>query len=72
MINVNKLKGRMKEMGYSQKQMAHCCSIHEQTYGDYLKSGKLPSDIMEIVAQVLEIDDYNFFFETNSNVKGIE
>ena len=65
MINVNKLKGKMKEMGYSQKEMAVCCSIHEQTFGNYLKNAKLPSDKLEIIAHVLGIEDYNFFFTSN-------
>lgn len=62
MIKVNKIKGRMAEMGYSQKEMSRLIRVHEQTMSGYLKKQIIPSDKLEILAQVLDIPDYNFFF----------
>lgn len=62
MLNVNKLKGLMAEGGFSQKQMAQILNIHEQTYGNYLKSKSMPTDKLEKIATIFDIEDFNIFF----------
>lgn len=63
MINVNKIKGRMAEMGYSQKELARLIRVHEQTVSGYFQKGVIPSDKLENLAQALDISDFNFFFK---------
>ena len=62
MIQTNRLRGRWTELGYTQKEIAGILGVGSDTLGVWMAEGKMRSDYIEVLAEVLEIDDYNYFF----------
>ena len=63
MIKTNKLKGKIVECGYTQREVAEYLRVGADTFGDWLSKGKIRSDYLQKIAQLLGIEDYNFFFK---------
>lgn len=63
MIKTNKLKGKIVECGYTQREVAEYLRVGADTFGDWLNKGKIRSDYLQKIAQLLGIEDYNFFFK---------
>lgn len=57
MVDVNKLKGKMVEKGYSNKKMADMLGIHKDTFGRKLRMGKFGTDEAEKMIRILNIDN---------------
>lgn len=57
MVDVNKLKGKMVEKGYSKKEMAEILGIHKDTFGRKLRMGKFGTDEAEKMISILHIDN---------------
>ena len=62
MIKVNRLRGRWTELGYSQKEVAAHLGVGADTFISWMKNRRLRSDYIVALAELLEIDDYNYFF----------
>ncbi len=54
MINVPKLRGKIAEAGYNNKQIAEKLGIHPATFGRKLEKGIFDSD--EIMGLIKELD----------------
>lgn len=61
MLNSNKIKGRMKEMGIIQADVAKRLNLAEPTVSQKL-NGKRPMDLDEarVLAEMLKIDNSDF------------
>lgn len=57
MIDVNKLKGKMVEKGYTNKKMASVLGIHKDTLGRKLRAGKFGTDEVSKFIEVLDIEN---------------
>ncbi len=57
MIDINKLKGKMVEKGYTNKKMAEALGIHKDTLGRKLKAGKFGTDEVSKFIEVLDIEN---------------
>lgn len=57
MIDVNKLKGKMVEKGYTIKAMAVELGIHKDTLGRKLRAGKFGTDEVSKLIDVLDIEN---------------
>lgn len=57
MVDVNKLKGKMVEKGYTIKKMAVELGIHKDTLGRKLRTGKFGTDEVSKFIEVLDIDN---------------
>ncbi len=63
MIQVNRLRGRIAECGLTQKEVAEFLDVGQDTFGKWLREKKIRSDYMEKLAQLLEVESYDFFFK---------
>lgn len=57
MIRTDKLKGKMAEHGYTQKDMAEAIGVTPKTFYTKMKAGVFGSDEIEIMIDKLVIDD---------------
>ena len=57
MVDVNKLKGKMVEKGYTIKEMAVELGVHKDTLGRKLRAGKFGTDEVEKFIEVLGIEN---------------
>lgn len=62
MIKSNKLRGKIVECGFTQREVAEYLRVGADTFGDWLNKGKIRSDYLENLAHLLGIEDFNFFF----------
>lgn len=62
-MNRNKLKGRILEMGYTQKSLSEAINMPYRTFAWKLKHGKFGSDEIKAIMEVLNIaDPVPYFF----------
>lgn len=62
MIRTDKLRGRMAEYGYSQKEMAKAIGIAPKTFYAKMKAGVFGSDEIQIMIDKLAIEDPKTIF----------
>lgn len=65
MINANKIRGRIAELGMTQKQVAEEIGISEKTFSIKMNNGKFGLDEAERIIKVLKIEQPgNIFLQT--------
>lgn len=57
MVNTNKLKGKLKEMAMTQKQMAKVIGISERSFNSKINKGSFKANEIAIMIDALGIDD---------------
>lgn len=63
MINANKIRARIVEMGMNQKQVAEKIGMSEKTFSIKMNNGKFGLDEAEKMIEVLRIEKpENYFF----------
>ncbi len=57
-MGMSKLRGRMAELGYTQRKLADCIGISPNSLGDKI-NGKRPFNTVEIeaICKILKIED---------------
>ena len=65
MINANKIRARIVEMGMTQKQVAEMIGISEKTLSVKMNNGKFGLDEADRMIKVLKIDEPDKYFFTN-------
>lgn len=65
MINTNKLKGRIAEMGLSQSDLAKKINIAPKTFYEKMKKGVFTNLEIEKMAKVLKIENIVSIFFTD-------
>lgn len=65
MINANKIRARIVEMGMTQKQVAEKIGISEKTFSIKMNNGKFGLDEAEKIIQVLKIEKPEQYFFNN-------
>lgn len=57
MIRTDKLRGKIAECGYSQKDMAKAIGVTPKTFYEKMKAGVFGSDEIQIMIDKLAIED---------------
>lgn len=57
MIRTDKLRGRITECGYSQKDMAEAIGVTPKTFYEKMKVGVFGSDEIQVMIDKLAIED---------------
>ena len=65
MINSNKIRARIVELGLTQKQVAEKIGISEKTFSLKINNGKFGLDEADKMIKVLKIDEPDKYFFTN-------
>ena len=65
MINIPKLRGRIAEAGYNNKQIAEKIGVHPATLCRKLEKGVFNSDEIQSLIKVLNIEDPMSIFFVN-------
>ena len=65
MINANKIRARIVEMGMTQQQVAEQIGMSAKTFSIKMNNGKFGLDEAERMIEVLKIDKPNNYFFTN-------
>lgn len=65
MINANKIRGRIAEMGMTQKQVAEEIGMSEKTFSIKMNNGKFGLDEADRIIKVLKIEQPEKYFFTN-------
>ena len=61
MIRTDLVRGKMAQMGFSQKEVAEFLGISEVTMTERMKTGKFWTTELKNLAQLLEVDPGYFF-----------
>ena len=64
-INANKIRGRIVEMGMTQKQVAEEIGMSEKTFSIKMNNGKFGLDEADRIIKVLKIEQPEKYFFTN-------
>jgi transcriptional regulator with XRE-family HTH domain len=62
MINANKIRARIVELGLTQKQVAEMIGISEKTFSVKMNNGKFGLDEADKMIEVLKIDKPEKYF----------
>ena len=65
MINANKIRARIVELGMTQKQVAEKIGMSEKTFSVKMNNGKFGLDEAEKMIKVLKIDKPDKYFFDN-------
>lgn len=65
MVDVRKLRGRMAEKGFTQKELAMKIGINDKTLGRKMKTGCFGIDEMNSLIKVLDIENPAEIFFAN-------
>ena len=65
MINANKIRGRIAEMGMTQKQVAEEIGMPEKTFSIKMNNGKFGLDEADRIIKVLNIEQPEKYFFTS-------
>lgn len=65
MINANKIRARIVELGMNQKQVAEKIGMSEKTFSIKMNNGKFGLDEAERMIQILRIEKPEHYFFTN-------
>lgn len=57
MVDINKLKGRIKELGMTQKQVYETMGLSKKQWDDRMSKAKLNSDDIYSLIDILSIDE---------------
>lgn len=62
MINANRIRGRIAEMGMTQKQVAEKIGMSEKTFSIKMNNGKFGLDEADKMIEVLKIEEPEKYF----------
>ncbi len=65
MINANKIRARIVELGLTQKQVAEKIGMSEKTFSIKMNNGKFGLDEADRMIKVLKIEQPDKYFFTN-------
>ena len=65
MINANKIRARIVELGMTQQQVAEKIGMSAKTFSIKMNNGKFGLDEADRMIKVLKIDQPNSYFFTN-------
>lgn len=71
MINANKIRARIMELGMTQKQVAKEIGMAEKTFSIKMNNGKFGLDEADRMIEILKIDKPNDYFFTNDVAKQV-
>ena len=62
MLRVDLIRGKMAQLGITQKEVAEFIGVSEVTMSERMKTGKFWTTELANLAQLLEVENIDYFF----------